>query len=177
MYELPTIPLTPIDLVNRRAAATGSVQYAMATGNADYNGHYVTVSFKPYAVSGPKWNAEYHWGERVVLARGSMERCLEAAHRYYNEGHRGASVSVGISQEAPETEAEQIKLLEKYGFKPVEKREKPAYWTGKHEAVSDSLHWSKHFADMVTFALAYEGSIEDWAATRNEWLDARRKKN
>ena len=32
-------PLNIVDAINRRAAATGSIRYAMAAGDADYNGH------------------------------------------------------------------------------------------------------------------------------------------
>ena len=78
-YWLETIPITPIDLINRRAVATGSPQNAMAAEHEDYNGHHVSVSFKPHAVSGPIWNAEYSWAGRVVSARGRGETRSPAA--------------------------------------------------------------------------------------------------
>lgn len=38
-YHLPVIPFSPIDALNRRAAAVGSIGYAEAASHANYNGH------------------------------------------------------------------------------------------------------------------------------------------
>src|SRR5215470_7087423 len=47
-YWLPTRPYTLVDAVNRCAAATGSVRYAMLAADANYNGHHVTVTYNNY---------------------------------------------------------------------------------------------------------------------------------
>jgi hypothetical protein len=76
--------------VNRCAAATGSVRYAMLSADANYNGHSVSVhynDFRDYCI------CEHFWGGRVVHARGSMELALRAGRREYDLGHRGTRVS------------------------------------------------------------------------------------
>ena len=117
-YWLPTIPLTVNDMINRRAAATGSVGYAMATAYSDYNGHHVGVGFRPHAVGGARWVAEYQWGERVVLSRGSLRSCLEAAKREYDRGARGTVVIVGLHEDAPESIEDQRAACEALGYVP-----------------------------------------------------------
>ena len=115
-FVLPQIPLTEVDRVNRRAAATGSVGYAMATGDADYNGHPVTVSFKPHAVGGPRWTAEYYCGGRVVLSRGTFGHCIDRACREYDRGHRGATVVAYTHESAPETLDQQAAACRRAGM-------------------------------------------------------------
>lgn len=89
-YWIPTRPYGVIDAVNRVAAATGSVGYAMRAADASYNGHLVTVTYNDYR----DWCiCEHYWGERVVHARGSMEVALRAGRREYDLGHRGTAVS------------------------------------------------------------------------------------
>jgi len=170
-YELPTIPFSPIDLINRRAAATGSMTYAMLTGSADYNGHRVSVSFKDKAVCGPVWNAEFYWGERMVLGRGSFAHCLDAALAYYKQGHKGAHVVIGLSPLAPEPLEEQRRLVLAAGGVPYSydgSEAKPSWWSGKHEAVSDALHWHGNLHHiLMEAALAFEGQPAEWAAHRD----------
>ena len=98
IYDLPSKSrnLTPVNLVNRHAAATGSMAYASATAHASYNGHSVSCSYKPHAMSGPIWNTEYWWAGRVVLARGSFARCLGAAVEYMARGDVGGTASVSL---------------------------------------------------------------------------------
>ncbi len=88
--------LTAVDLINRMAAATGSVSYAQRTAHADYNGHSVGVSFNNYR---KYWVAEHFWGERVVHARNcplvqAVAAALEGSG--YTRGHKGASVTVNV---------------------------------------------------------------------------------
>ena len=116
VFVKPQIYLSDVDRINRKAAATGSVRYAMATGDADYNGHPVSVSYKPHAASGPTWNAEYYWGQRVVLGRGSFAVCLQAALNEYRAGHRGAMIAVYLSDVAPESLDEQTAACEQFGL-------------------------------------------------------------
>jgi hypothetical protein len=89
-YWLPTRPYTLVDAVNRAAAATGSVRYAMQAADAGYNGHSVTVTYNDYR---DYCLCEHYWGERVVHARGSMETALRAGRHEYNLGHRGTRIT------------------------------------------------------------------------------------
>lgn len=76
-YFMPVKPYSIIDQINRIAAATGSVSNAIASANADYNGHYIK------------------WGERVVIARDTdFARILAVALAEYDrQGHpHGAAV-------------------------------------------------------------------------------------
>ena len=115
-YVLPQIPLTQGDRENRRAAATGSVAFAQAAADADYNGHPVRLTHKPHAIGGPRWTAEYYWGERVVLGRGDFARCLLAAKREYQRGARGCLVVAALTHKAAEPIQEQEKALRAAGF-------------------------------------------------------------
>jgi len=167
-YHLPEIPLTPVDLVNRRASASsGSFGYAMATSHADYNGHSVSVTFKPHAMSGPVWNAEYFWGGRRVIGRGSLRDCLQAAKREYDRGMRGTIVNVALSDAAPESLIEQQQLCETLGYAPGKAETRP-WWTGTHEAVRDALARSQ--PDLITHALQYTGSAKNWPSERARYL-------
>jgi hypothetical protein len=88
-YWIPTRPYDLIDAINRCAAATGSVEYAMKAADTSYNGHSVTISYNDYR----DWCiCEHWWGGRVVHARGSMEAALRAGRREYDLGHRGTTV-------------------------------------------------------------------------------------
>ena len=118
-YILPMLPLTATDLENRRAAATGSMHYARLTAHADYNGHHVVVSYRPHAIGGPRWVSEYYWGERVVLARGSLEHALEGAKAEYDRGARGTLVVAALDPQAPEQLHEQRALCAALGMLEV----------------------------------------------------------
>lgn len=91
VFHLPVRPYSPIDALNRRAAATGSPRYVEATGYADYNGHHVTLSWNDYR---GYYVAGYFWGDRIVIARGNFDRCLAATVAEYGRGALGASASV-----------------------------------------------------------------------------------
>jgi len=95
-YHLPVRPYSPIDALNRRAAALGSPRYAELASHANYNGHHVTVSWNDYR---KYYIAEYFWAGRVVLARGEADRCVAAAFEEYNRGAVGASVGVSLNGE------------------------------------------------------------------------------
>jgi len=99
-YHLPERPFTPIDSLNRRAAALGSPRYAQATGHANYNGHHVTLNWNDYR---RYYVAEYFWAGRMVIARGSFAHCLAATLEEYNRGALGASA--GISPREDDVEA------------------------------------------------------------------------
>lgn len=178
-YHLPEIELSPLDVINRRAAATGSVRYAQLTASSDYNGHPITISFKPHAIGGPKWNAEYHWGERIVIGRGSMNACLESAKAEYNRGAGGCCVRVYLNEEAPESIHAQRLLCEDLGYVRGKLPDRPAWWTGTHTAVSDSIRWDKQFPHykILQHALEYTGTDEKWPAERDRFIELTKLKN
>jgi hypothetical protein len=108
-FWLPTIQYTLTDAINRAAAATGSPRYAAAAQGANYNGHSVTVSFNSYR---KYWTAEYTWAGRVVLARGDLDACVQAAVNEYKRGAKGSRVlvnTIGAFDEA---------ALAGHGFQP-----------------------------------------------------------
>lgn len=85
-------PLTLVDFINRRAAATGSIHYAMAAANADYNGHALNLSWNDYR---GYYVLEYYYGERVVLHRGAdFAAALAAAKAELKQQGRGATLSI-----------------------------------------------------------------------------------
>lgn len=101
-YHASTVPYGITTALNRRAAAVGSVGHARGASHADYNGHSVHVSwndFRRYYI------AEYTWAGRNVLARGSLESCLNAALSYYRKGALGASVTVRLREDDTEGRA------------------------------------------------------------------------
>lgn len=95
-YHLPVRPFSPIDALNRRAAAVGSTRYAELAGHANYNGHHVTVSFNEYR---KYYIAGYFWAGHITLARGAAEHCVAAAVEEYNRGALGASVAIALRGE------------------------------------------------------------------------------
>ena len=90
-FHLPVIPYSPIDALNRRAAALGSPRYAQAAAYADYNGHCTSTHWNDYR---QYYVTEYFWAGRVVLARGSFESCLREALVSYARGALGSSATV-----------------------------------------------------------------------------------
>jgi len=90
-FSIPQRPGSPIDALNRRAAAVGSPGYAALTAYADYNGHHVTLSWNTYR---QYYVAEYFWAGRIVIARGDFESCLRAVLAEYNRGAIGASAAI-----------------------------------------------------------------------------------
>ncbi len=90
-YVLPTKPLSIIDAINRMSLATGGFRSACAGSDADYNGHSVEGRFNDHR---GYWVAQYHWCDRIVVARGDLAHCLESAKTFYAAQGRGASVKV-----------------------------------------------------------------------------------
>ena len=125
-FHLPTRPYSPIDCLNRRSAAQGSMQYAQKAAYADYNGHHVSLHWNSYR---GYYVAEYHWAERVVIARGDFADCLRAVLSEYNRGALGSSASVTPRPD----DLEAIALCESTpalvsGPKPREE----SWWTWRH---------------------------------------------
>jgi hypothetical protein len=85
-------PLSLIDAINRYAAATGSMGYAMAASSADYNGHALTLCWNDYR---RYYVLEYYYGERVVLCRTTdFAVALDAGKRELARQGRGATLSI-----------------------------------------------------------------------------------
>ena len=110
------IPVTEIDKENRRAAAQGSMRYAMLAADADYNGHYVSLHYNPNSVRGAQWIAYYFWGERRVVGRGTLERALAGAEAEFARGARGTVISAYLSDVAPEPVYDQIAAFTNAGL-------------------------------------------------------------
>jgi len=91
-YYFPTNPYTLEQAIARRQAATGSVQLAMDADHAPYNGHCIVLhwnDFRGYYVG------EYHWGERVVVARSkNFLEALKWTKSEYDSQGAGASLHV-----------------------------------------------------------------------------------
>ncbi len=91
-FHMPAKPYSLVDAINRCAAATGSMRYAMATGDADYNGHALALYWNDYR---GYYVCDYHWGERVVLVRDAdFARALAGAKREFARQGRGASLRI-----------------------------------------------------------------------------------
>lgn len=132
-FHLPVRPYSPIDALNRRAAAVGSPRYAAAASNADYNGHHVTISWNAYR---GYYIAEYWWAGRNVLARGSFAICLKAALSEYQRGALGASVSISLREVDFEAEALCRNTPE---LQPGELPRTLEWCTWKHECAAASV--------------------------------------
>lgn len=92
-FHVPTRPYSPIDALNRRAAATGSLRIAGLSAHADYNGHAIIVQYNSYR---GYYITEYFWAGRVVLSRGTFADCLSAALAEHDRGALGSSVAVTV---------------------------------------------------------------------------------
>lgn len=137
-YHLPVRPFGPIDAMNRRAAAVGSPGYAMLAAGADYNGHPVGVHWNDYR---GYYVAEYHWGERVVLARSvRLADCLRAALAEYNRGALGSSVSVGVR----DGDDAGLAACEAAGLTPGALPSGVSWWTWRHDCAVRSVRDYAH---------------------------------
>jgi hypothetical protein len=165
-FRLPTIPYSIIDAVNRAAAATGSVRTGMCAHRADYNGHYVTVSFNEYR---KYWVTEYSWAGRVVLARGSFENCLSAGIKEYRRGALGTTIAVTVGDD--ELDYAQLALLE--GFIPAAEAEsKEAEWQdARYKETHHALTLERQCGLPATSILIQSATVEEY----RERLETERK--
>jgi len=164
-FYLPTKPYSFIDAINRRAAATGSVGYAMAAASADYNGHFLTVSwnsFRGYYVG------EYHWGERVVVVRNTkIAEVLRVAKEWYKQSGRGARVSFHVKPEDAEV------LRADPDVKPGDIKEEPLDWQDwRFPLLTNVLDDEKRYGIPVKIILDAT-SKEDYEARRRSMLEER----
>ncbi len=154
---LPTIPYSLSDAVNRVAAATGSVPNAVAASTSSYNGHLVSVWWNDYKKF---WLAEYHWGERVVLGRGSLEVCLEAGKAEFLRGARGTTVHANLRTE------EEAEVAAAMGYKPWSKEIEAAHratWSDdRYDRVGDALREEKNFGTPAVAILLQSSSAAEY---------------
>lgn len=186
LWHLPTIPFTAVDIIDRRSAATGSVKRARLAANSGYNGHRVFVEFWPHQLSGPGWRAEYQWGERVVIARGSLDSCLAAVAAHHTRGARGTAVHIKLTDRSsnvrgrivhpPESIRGQRIAAATIGAIPGAEPplETAAWWTGTHSAVMDALRSDWWRETLIDEALRYTGDAAGWPTHRDAYLETRR---
>lgn len=154
-YHLPVIPFSPIDALNRRAAAVGSVGYAQAASQANYNGHHLHVwwnSCRKYYIT------EYFWAGRIVLARGDFASCLREALAYYDRGALGSSVQI----EPREDDEAAIALCDSTARVVPGPMPKNHWWTWRHELAVQAARDSAIPAPVLIFdwALMQEAADE-----------------
>ena len=162
-------PGTATDLINKQAAATGSVRYAMAAAHANYNGHCIRVYFNDYR---GYWLVEYHWGERVVLYRGGFEGALQCAKKEHERN--GAFGSVVISSVPSEHEQACLDAGATEYTAEVSKAEweKVAPWQAKY--VNEAFWAEKHFHVPAVSLLANAKDEEEYKLKRDEAYAKRR---
>lgn len=173
-FHLPVRPYSPIDALNRSAAALGSPRYGAAAAHADYNGHHVSLSWNDYR---SYYVAEYYWAGRMVIARGRFADCLRAVLAEYNRGALGASASV--SPRPDDTEA--IALCEATpdlapGAVAGEWMEgnRPAWYTWRHECAAAS---ARDYANPRGLVMVFDWDVMQASATREEYETALRAKH
>ncbi len=179
VFHLPVRPYSPIDALNRRAAALGSPRYAQATAYAyaDYNGHHVSVSWNDYR---GYYVAQYYWAERIVLARGSFADCLRAALAEYARGALGASAegdSRGAALEAVALCGASPERGSGSGWdcEPGQSsRVASAWYTWRHECAAASAHDS---ANPRATVMIFDWDLMQKFETRAEYEEALRTKH
>lgn len=166
VFHVPVRPYTPIDAINRRAAALGSPAYAHGAAYALYNGHTVTVHWNEYR---GYYIAEYWWAGRVVLQRGTFQQCLDAALDEYRRGALGAAVTVVLKlddQEALDICKNCLGLLP--GAEP------PAPWmTWRHTAAARSV---RDYAHPYALVMRFDWELMQAAETEEAYEEALRQK-
>lgn len=161
-FHLPVRPYSPIDALNRRAAAVGSPRYVESAGYADYNGHYVTLSWNDYR---GYYVAQYFWAGRIVIARGSFETCLAATMTEYGRGALGASASV-CPREDDEAAIALCKSTE--GLVP-RSLDKGHWYTWRHECAAASV---RDYAYPQSLAMVFDWELMQSAETREAYETA-----
>lgn len=167
VFYLPVRPYTPIDALNRRAAAVGSPRYAAGASTADYNGHAVRVwwnDFRRYYI------AEYQWAGRNVLARGTFEDCLRAALSEYDRGALGASVMVAPRPD----DAEALAACEAHPrLVPGRVPENSEWLTWRHSAAAQSV---RDYANPGRACLIFDWDLMQAADSEGAYLAALKAK-
>ena len=171
-HWLPTRSFGVIAAINRMALATGDVTRAIQGETADYNGHSVTVQFNDFR---RYWVAEYQWGDRVVLDRGTLAQCLSAAKREYDRGALGAEVYVHTRHETEAAEAVAA------GFQPCSEAIVAAHdatWrTSMHAEVGAAMELERQLAIPAVGFLATSKTLEEYQGKVDAFLAERRARN
>jgi hypothetical protein len=95
-FHLPTKPYDIIAAVNRAAAATGYVGYALRASSASYNGHGLTLAWNDYRAY---WVGGYTWsGWQVIVRSESFADALQACKEFYAKDGLGASLAVYVTR-------------------------------------------------------------------------------
>lgn len=110
---LPTIKPTQEEKFYRGLLGQGLSIPPHLSRDMKVNGH--TVCFVPPSIK-TYWGAYYTWNGFNYLCRGSFEECVDAAVKYYSQGHKGSAVY--ISCQTPE----QVAYCESKGFILDEKK-------------------------------------------------------
>lgn len=168
-WWLPTIPYGVIDAINRTCAAQGSVKYAMGAADADYNGHFVSVSFNEFR---QYWVTQYTWSGRNVLARGELESALRAGLREYERGALGTQIMAYVKT------AEDAALAKELGYQPYSKaaqRAHDATWrTDLHDLVGEAMQYEKQGTAPLLGVLANAKDKADYETKKEAMLAERR---
>jgi len=166
-FHLPEIPFSPIDALNRRAAAVGSPRYVDGAHHANYNGHALVLwwnSYRKYYI------LEYTWNGRQVICRGSFEDCLRAALREYERGALGTSVTISPRED----DAEAIALCEQTPKVQSGREGKREWWTWRHEAACES---ARDYALPGRMTMLFDWPLMQAAESREAYEAALREKH
>jgi len=158
-------PLSIVDAINRRAAAQGSMRYAMMAADADYNGHALSLTWNDYR---GYYVLQYYWGERVVLHRGKdFAAALAAAKAELARQGRGATLSI-----QPRDEDAAIARAD------ADVKEGDVYKLPRHAAdAADAWKFalvSEAAAFRMEHALINASTPADWEKSRQDYLSNRR---
>ena len=159
-FYLPTKPYSVVDAINRVAAATGSVGYARGSANANYNGHYINLSWNDYR---GYYVAEHYWGERVVHARSADPvAAVRAAVCEYQAQGRGASLHASVRSE----HADAVRALDLL-IEGTEPSDYGPWYTWRHKLVGDAMSWERHFPGEGQAALLCAADEADYDYLRS----------
>lgn len=136
VFHVPTKPYSAVDALNRIAAATGSVGYAMASAGADYNGHHLGMYWNNYR---QYYVCDYNWGERVVIARGDARHVLQSSLQTFERQGRGASLRISVKENDAAIVREFSQVLE--GAQDLEACK---WYTWRHKNAANALWLEKH---------------------------------
>lgn len=163
-WGFPPREIDIISHINRVSAGQGSPRMAMASADADYNGHSVIVRFNSYR---GYWIAEYIRSGRNVLERGSLADCLQAAKAEQDRGALGASVAVYIPMASSsdldrfmcaETVDDIASQCAAFGMIQYDTQELPSWWTWKHSLTCEAVreHATHHLLAAVSLDDFYD---------------------
>lgn len=153
-FHVPTKPYSAVDAINRASAATGSIRNAMASSDADYNGHRLNLYFNHYR---GYYVADYNWGERVVITRGEnfADQLLHSLDWYKRQG-RGASIWITVL----EKDATILHGCPEVVAGP-EDIEASGWYNWRHKNTSHAL-WLERHLGIPVFALLCARDEEDF---------------